>query len=176
MCLSLHGAGKKPLSFWAHEEGRNGSRWHTVATQAAAPAVPQLWPLAPPPAGARPLPSPNCPETDGWAHVWPQLWGPINTMPGCRADGQSPVTTTKEGDCGWLLPHGAARPHQPFTCPVCPWGPWADRAAWMVLPGPNVSRARLALVTGPGHWGHCVSLKPFAGEKWLHLSFKYQRK
>lgn len=121
MCLSLHGAGKKPLSFWAHEEGRNGSRWHTVATQAAAPAVPQLWPLAPPPAGARPLPSPNCPETDGWAHVWPQLWGPINTMPGCRADGQSPVTTTKEGDCGWLLPHGAARPHQPFTCPVCPW-------------------------------------------------------
>lgn len=127
------------------------SRWHTAATQAAAPAVPQLWPLAPPAAGARPLPSLNCPKADGWAHVWPQLWGPINTMPGCGADGQCPVRTTKEGNRGRLLRHGAARPQQPFTCPVCPWALGQIGLLRMVPPGPNVSSARPALVTGPGH-------------------------
>jgi hypothetical protein len=35
--------------------------------------------------------------------VWLQLWGPINTMAGCRAVGQS-LVTTKEGKGGWLPP------------------------------------------------------------------------
>lgn len=41
-----YGRGMKPPSCWAHEEGQDGSRWYTAATQAAAPAVPQLrlWP------------------------------------------------------------------------------------------------------------------------------------
>jgi hypothetical protein len=171
------GRGKKPPSCWAHEEGRDGSRWHTAATQAAAPAVPQLW-LWPPSCrrSAPPLPSLNCPKADGWAHVWLQLWGPINTMPGCRAEGQSPVTTTKEGNWDWLLQHRALRPHQPFTCPVCPWALGQMGLPGRVLPGPNVSSTRLALVSGPGHWGHSVSLKPFTEGKWLHLSFKYQTK
>lgn len=132
--------------------------------------------FGPPPAGAQPLPSLNCPKADGWAHVWPQLWGPINTMPGCRADGQSPVTTTKEGNWDWLPQHGALRPQQPFTCPVCPWALGQMGLPGRVSPGPNVSSTRLALVTGPGHWGHSVSLKPFTEGKWLHLNFRFQSK
>lgn len=92
------------------------------------------------------------------------------------ADGQSPVTTTKEGNWDWLLQHGALRPHQPFTCPVCPWALGQMGLPGRVLPGPNVSSTRVALVTGPGHWGHSVSLKPFTEGKWFHLSFKYHTK
>lgn len=102
--------------------------------------------FGPPPAGAPPLPSLNCPKADGWAHVWPQLWGPINTMPGCRADGQSPVTTTKESHWDWLLQRGA--PSSPaLHLASLPLGPRADGVA-----REGIARAKcLKYQAGSGH-------------------------